>query len=310
MTSFQPKGLRWAMSTCGTSVPGACAPPAGAASRRSRPPEPVTSMVPSASQSKQNGRAVDRATTSRLPVSDPVTSAARISPATQSEHQKRPSCQRADSPMARSDSSVVISCARWLMHVEPAAARELIAVPAPIQRGRRSGVATTGASEQEGGQGHDDDGADHGTDEAAPVELVLVSDAEQAGEDPVAEGRAGEAEHGGQGPGFPPGHVLEGVVRHECTSDRSADQAEGQGCDQASDVHVSSRNRGADQETCQDGTADAPVWQRSLRRDSTPPGPQLNCPPGCDEHPIDGDPRSASGVRGPQLQGRPTRSLS
>ena len=62
-------------------------------------------MVPSGSQSKQKGNDVDRATISVAP----SVSQARISPATQSEHQNRPSCQRADSPMASPVMKVVMS---------------------------------------------------------------------------------------------------------------------------------------------------------------------------------------------------------
>ena len=62
-------------------------------------------------QSKQKGNDVDRASTPRAGRRRrvPVSSTLRISPATQSEHQKRPSCQRADSPMARSVRRVVSS---------------------------------------------------------------------------------------------------------------------------------------------------------------------------------------------------------
>jgi hypothetical protein len=60
-------------------------------------------------QSKQNGNDVERVTTSHRPASAPFPLIASTSPAIRSEHQKRPSCQRAGSPIARPAVNTVTS---------------------------------------------------------------------------------------------------------------------------------------------------------------------------------------------------------
>ncbi|WP_237421649.1 MFS transporter [Gordonia sp. SID5947] len=82
-----------------------------------------------------------------------------------------------------------------------------------------------------------DDRADQGADDATPVELVVVADTEQAGEDPVAEKCAEQSQNGGGEPRLPSAHALEGVVRHEGPRDGSAHKSEQQRGDQTSDVH-------------------------------------------------------------------------
>ncbi|GAA3692226.1 MFS transporter [Gordonia hankookensis] len=97
---------------------------------------------------------------------------------------------------------------------------------------RRAGSLDDGRTDRD-----DDDRADQGADDAAPVELVVVADTEQAGEDPIAEERAEQAEDRRGEPRLPSAHALERVVRHERPGDGSADESEQQRRDQASDVH-------------------------------------------------------------------------
>src|SRR5262245_36792460 len=103
------------------------------------------------------------------------------------------------------------------------------------------GAAVRRAAHHGGRDRHDEHGADHGPDDAAPVELVLVTDVEQRGEDPVADERPDQAEDRRQHPRLPPLHVLEGVVGDEGPAEGTCDEPEDDCGDEASDVHVSSR---------------------------------------------------------------------
>ena len=77
-------------------------------------------------------------------------------------------------------------------------------------------------------------------DDAAPVERVVVADAEQPREDPVADQSSQQTQPRRRDPRLPAAQFTERVVRYQCPSDRSAHESQQQRRQQTSDVHVSS----------------------------------------------------------------------
>ena len=78
----------------------------------------------------------------------------------------------------------------------------------------------------------DEDHADQRTEDAAPIEYVLIADPEDAGEDEPADRGSDQAEHDRNQPGLWPFQVLEYVVGDECPADEAGHQSEKQCSDQ------------------------------------------------------------------------------
>src|SRR5262249_19750397 len=94
--------------------------------------------------------------------------------------------------------------------------------------------------DQERREGNNDHGADYRADNAAPVELVRVTDAEYAVEDPVADQGPQQAQPGRGQPRSQPAHVPEGIVRNQGTSYRPGYEAQRQGGQETTQVHRTS----------------------------------------------------------------------
>lgn len=93
-------------------------------------------------------------------------------------------------------------------------------------RSRGAGVPGAHALHDGRGDGDDDDRADDRADDAAPVELVRVADAEQSGEDPIADESADQSEDRRHDPRLPAAHGTECVIRYQSASDGAGDEPE------------------------------------------------------------------------------------
>jgi hypothetical protein len=91
---------------------------------------------------------------------------------------------------------------------------------------------------------NNDYGADHRANDAPPVELVRVADAEQAVEDPEAEQRPQQAQSQRGQPRSPAVHVPEGIARYQRTSDGPRYKSQRQGGDETTNVHRPSPSGG------------------------------------------------------------------
>src|SRR5512135_730052 len=83
--------------------------------------------------------------------------------------------------------------------------------------------------DQERRDGNNDHGADHRANDATPVELVRVADAEQAVENPEADQRPQQAQSRRGQPRSPAVHVPEGIVWYQRTSDGPGYEPQRQG---------------------------------------------------------------------------------
>src|SRR4029079_7831855 len=124
---------------------------------------------------------------------------------------------------------------------------------------RGGGVTgATAATHQPAGHEQHDDRADDGTDDAAEVEHVVVTDPDDP-EERVAEHRPDEAEHDGRHPGLPPFEVLERIVGDQGTSDGAGNDAD----DECTD-HRSLPSRESD------ASRSSPSSRRGIRKGSHP----------------------------------------
>jgi copper chaperone CopZ len=94
--------------------------------------------------------------------------------------------------------------------------------------------------DQERREGNNDQGADHRANDATPVELVRVTDAEHAVEDPEADQGPQQAQSRRGQPGSPAVHVPEGIVGYQSTSYRPGYEAQHQGGQKTTNVHRTS----------------------------------------------------------------------